>query len=84
MIFFLQFIQDSNVILMFEIEKFVFFSFRILTEKPHLAGTPADKENAEYVKEQWDKHGLDSAKVVPYNVLLSYPEKDQPNLVGHI
>ncbi|XP_072031805.1 N-acetylated-alpha-linked acidic dipeptidase 2-like isoform X2 [Amphiura filiformis] len=56
-------------------------NLRTLTAKPHLAGTPADKENAEYVKDKWDEHGLDSARIVPYNVLLSYPLKEKPNFV---
>ncbi|XP_070577790.1 N-acetylated-alpha-linked acidic dipeptidase 2-like [Ptychodera flava] len=52
---------------------------RRLTSTPHLAGTPADLTNAEYVRDQWLEQGLDSAKIYSYDVLLSYPEAD--NLV---
>ncbi|XP_070577787.1 N-acetylated-alpha-linked acidic dipeptidase 2-like [Ptychodera flava] len=52
---------------------------RRLTSTPHLAGTPADLTNAEYVRDQWIEQGLDSAKIYSYDVLLSYPEAD--NLV---
>jgi hypothetical protein len=57
--------------------------FSILTEKPHLAGTPQDKEQADWVNSQWKQFGLDSVKTVPYNVLLSYPRMDKPNVVSH-
>lgn len=55
---------------------------RYMTRKPHLAGTPADKENADYVKDLWDQQGLDSATIVPYDVLLSYPDEEKPNFVN--
>ncbi|CAG0916173.1 unnamed protein product, partial [Notodromas monacha] len=53
----------------------------ILTEKPHLAGTPQDKEQADWVSSQWKLFGLDSVKTIPYNVLLSYPRMDKPNKI---
>ncbi|XP_030854933.1 N-acetylated-alpha-linked acidic dipeptidase 2 isoform X2 [Strongylocentrotus purpuratus] len=56
-------------------------NLRYLTSRPHLAGTPADKENAEWVKDRWIEQGLDSANVIPYKVLLSYPNVDKPNYV---
>ncbi|XP_033103990.1 N-acetylated-alpha-linked acidic dipeptidase 2-like isoform X2 [Anneissia japonica] len=52
------------------------------TSQPHLAGTPAEKENAEYIRKAWIEQGLDSAKLVPYDVYLSYPDKDNPNKVS--
>ncbi|XP_070538242.1 putative N-acetylated-alpha-linked acidic dipeptidase [Ptychodera flava] len=52
-----------------------------LTSKPHLAGTPADKEQADYIVKLWLEQGLDHAQAVPYNVLLSYPSKEQGNKV---
>ncbi|XP_063958983.1 N-acetylated-alpha-linked acidic dipeptidase 2-like [Lytechinus pictus] len=56
-------------------------NLRYLTSRPHLAGTPADKENAEWVRDRWIEDGLDSANVIPYKVLLSYPSVDEPNYV---
>ncbi|XP_077990166.1 putative N-acetylated-alpha-linked acidic dipeptidase [Glandiceps talaboti] len=52
-----------------------------LTSTPHLAGTPADLINAEYVRDEWVSQGLDSANIYSYNVLLSYPDPDQDNTV---
>ncbi|XP_077981977.1 glutamate carboxypeptidase 2-like [Glandiceps talaboti] len=43
------------------------------TSNPHLAGTPMDLEQAEYVRDTWLDQGLEYADVVPYKVLLSYP-----------
>lgn len=50
-----------------------------LTSRPHLGGTVEEKENAEYIKAKWDEQGLDSSRIIRYNILLSYPRKDQPN-----
>ncbi|KAI8520350.1 hypothetical protein Bbelb_001040 [Branchiostoma belcheri] len=55
---------------------------RILTEKPHMAGTQGGYELAEYVRRTWEDQGLDSAKIAPYDVLLSYPHPDSPSYVA--
>ncbi|XP_070565287.1 N-acetylated-alpha-linked acidic dipeptidase 2-like [Ptychodera flava] len=47
---------------------------RYFTSDPHLAGTPMDLVQAEYVRDKWLEQGLDHADVVPYDVLLSYPQ----------
>ncbi|KAI8502654.1 hypothetical protein Bbelb_193560 [Branchiostoma belcheri] len=60
------------------IEKFL----RILTEKPHMAGTQGGYELAEYVRRTWEDQGLDSAHIDPYDVLLSYPDPDKPSYVA--
>ncbi|XP_077981978.1 N-acetylated-alpha-linked acidic dipeptidase 2-like [Glandiceps talaboti] len=46
---------------------------KYFTNNTHLAGTAMDLEQAEYVREKWLDQGLDYADVVPYKVLLSYP-----------
>ena len=56
-------------------------SYRNLTSKPHLAGTPADLEQAEVMKQIWLDQGLDRVDIVGYDVLLSYPAEDDPNLI---
>ena len=52
-----------------------------MTSIPHLAGTPQDLEQAEWIKEQFLNFGLDQATVIPYRVLLSYPDKEKPNQI---
>lgn len=46
---------------------------RVLTEEPHVAGTPEDYETALYVRDQLREMGID-AELVEYRVLLNYPE----------
>lgn len=48
---------------------------------PHLAGTAQDFEQADAIRVKFESFGLDRAFVVPYRVLLSYPNMTQPNRV---
>ncbi|XP_002730755.2 N-acetylated-alpha-linked acidic dipeptidase 2-like [Saccoglossus kowalevskii] len=52
-------------------------NLRYLTSIPHLAGTPADKEQADYIVQTWLEQGIEHAEAVPYNVLLSYPSDEE-------
>lgn len=56
-------------------------NLRILTSVPHLGGTPEDLSQAQWVREKFIEAGFDEATVVPYDVLLSYPDQEQPNKV---
>jgi len=53
---------------------------RILTQAPHVAGTPEDYKTAEYVLNQFRDAGLD-AKLVEYQVLLPMPKEVKVDLV---
>ena len=55
-----------------------------MTSHPHLAGTPADLEQAEQLKQIWLDQGLDRVDIVGYNVLLSYPKDGDPNVISLI
>lgn len=55
---------------------------RYLSSVPNLAGTPQDLEVARWVHDRFIKGGLDEAHLVPYKVLLSYPDKNNPNQVS--
>ncbi|XP_034023645.1 N-acetylated-alpha-linked acidic dipeptidase 2 [Thalassophryne amazonica] len=55
---------------------------RKFTQLPHLAGTEQNKKYAEQIQEEWQRFGLDSVELVPYDVLLSYPNKSQPNYIA--
>ena len=48
-------------------------SMRILTEEPHVAGTPADYATAVFVRDRMQSFGLTS-QIVEYQVLLNYPK----------
>lgn len=45
---------------------------RVLTEEPHVAGTPQDYDTAVYVRDRLRDLGID-AELVEYRVLLNYP-----------
>jgi N-acetylated-alpha-linked acidic dipeptidase len=45
---------------------------RILTQAPHIAGSPEDKATAEYVAQKFRDAGLDT-EIVEYKVWLNYP-----------
>ncbi|XP_067842435.1 N-acetylated-alpha-linked acidic dipeptidase 2 [Heptranchias perlo] len=51
---------------------------------PHLAGTEKNLQLAQQIQEQWKNWGLDSAELVHYDVLLSYPNKSNPNYISII
>ncbi|XP_047449238.1 N-acetylated-alpha-linked acidic dipeptidase 2 isoform X2 [Mugil cephalus] len=55
---------------------------RKFTRLPHLAGTEQNLKYAEQIKREWQEFGLDSVEMVPYDVLLSYPNKSQPNYIS--
>lgn len=55
---------------------------RYLTKSSHLAGQDQDLIQAQYIKEQWENQGLDSVDILGYDVLLSYPEEDNPSTVS--
>ncbi len=45
---------------------------RILTQAPHMAGTPEDKATADYVAQKFREAGLET-EVVEYRVWMNYP-----------
>jgi N-acetylated-alpha-linked acidic dipeptidase len=47
---------------------------RILTQAPHVAGTPEDRATADYVARKFREAGLD-AEIVEYRVWLNYPSE---------
>ncbi|KAL0973452.1 hypothetical protein UPYG_G00203830 [Umbra pygmaea] len=57
---------------------------RKFTRLPHLAGTEQNLRLAEQIKGEWLDYGLDSVELVPYDVLLSYPNSSQPNYISII
>ena len=56
------------------------YHLRILTEEPHVAGTPADYATAVYVRDRMRGWGLD-AQIVEYYALLNYPKHNSLALV---
>ncbi|XP_077422225.1 N-acetylated-alpha-linked acidic dipeptidase 2 [Vanacampus margaritifer] len=55
---------------------------RKFTRLPHLSGTEQNLKYAEQIQKEWREFGLDSVEMVPYDVLLSYPNVSQPNYIA--
>ncbi|XP_036114405.1 N-acetylated-alpha-linked acidic dipeptidase 2 isoform X2 [Molossus molossus] len=55
---------------------------RSFTKLPHLAGTEQNLLLAKKIQTQWKKFGLDSAKLVHYDVLLSYPDETNASYIS--
>jgi N-acetylated-alpha-linked acidic dipeptidase len=47
---------------------------KVLTQAPHMAGTPEDKATADYVAEKFREAGLE-AEIVEYKVWMNYPSE---------
>ncbi|VDK52327.1 unnamed protein product [Gongylonema pulchrum] len=54
-------------------------NLRELTTLPHPAGTKANSKVADKIHELWKANGLENVHFVKYDVLLSYPDYDNPN-----
>ena len=54
---------------------------RILTQAPHVAGSPEDKATADYVAEKFRAAGLDTA-IVEYKVWFNYPSEIRVDLTA--
>ncbi|XP_015680366.1 N-acetylated-alpha-linked acidic dipeptidase 2 [Protobothrops mucrosquamatus] len=52
------------------------------TRFPHVAGTEQNLRLARQIQTQWKAFGLDTAELVHYDVLLSYPNQSSPNYVS--
>ena len=45
-----------------------------MTSVPHMAGTPGDKQSADYIYDQWKSQKLDIVQLTDYDVLLDFPD----------
>ncbi|MGH9330017.1 MAG: M28 family metallopeptidase, partial [Vicinamibacterales bacterium] len=43
--------------------------------KPHVAGSPRDRELAEWTRDRWREYGLEEVDITEHEVLLPYPEE---------
>ncbi|XP_048348997.1 N-acetylated-alpha-linked acidic dipeptidase 2-like isoform X1 [Sphaerodactylus townsendi] len=55
---------------------------RSFTKLPHVAGTEQNLHLAKEIQAQWKVFGLDTAELVHYDVLLSYPNESAPSYVS--
>jgi N-acetylated-alpha-linked acidic dipeptidase len=55
---------------------------QFLTAEPHIAGSPRDRELAEWTRDQWLAAGLDSVEIVEHDVMLPYPRDASVDMVS--
>ncbi|XP_056014480.1 glutamate carboxypeptidase 2-like isoform X2 [Ostrea edulis] len=56
-------------------------SLRKYTSRPRMSGTPGGYDLVKILHDTWKSYGIDDVKVTPYDVLMSYPNKTNPNRV---
>ena len=54
---------------------------RILTQAPHIAGSPEDKATADYVAKKFREAGLET-EIVEYRVWMNYPQEISVDITG--
>lgn len=52
-----------------------------LSERPKLAGTKRDEENAQWTAQQFRDFGLENVELIPYHLRLPRPNEGDPNRV---
>src|SRR5688572_21937087 len=46
-----------------------------LADQPHMAGTPRDRETAEWTRDRFQQYGLEDVQITTHEVLLPWPEE---------
>lgn len=57
------------------------FFCRNYTSRPRMSGTSGGYELVQILYNSWKSFGIDEVKVAPYDVLMSYPNRTNPNRV---
>ncbi|XP_033739730.1 putative N-acetylated-alpha-linked acidic dipeptidase isoform X2 [Pecten maximus] len=56
-------------------------NLRRYTSRPRMSGTAGGDEIIDIIANEWRSSGLDMVRVTPYDVLMSYPNRTNPNTV---
>ena len=54
---------------------------KIITSAPHIAASEQDSFLTKWIAEKWREFGLDHVNLERYNLLLSYPDPENPNKI---
>ncbi|KAL9983852.1 hypothetical protein ACROYT_G006093 [Oculina patagonica] len=54
---------------------------RHFTKRPHIGGGEQNKKLGEYIRDKWISYKFDHVEMVRYDVLLSMPPRNKPNVV---
>lgn len=55
---------------------------RYFTKRPHVGGGEQNRKLGEYIRDKWNSFKFDHVEMVQYDVLLSVPPRDKPNVVN--
>ena len=58
---------------------YIFSSY--FSKRPHIGGGEQNKKLGEYIRDKWISYKFDHVEMVKYDVLLSMPPRDKPNVV---
>lgn len=53
-----------------------------LTSYPHMSGEDGDAHMVKHISNFWTQLGMDKVNIIPYNVLLSSPNRKRPNFIS--
>ncbi|XP_021356400.1 putative N-acetylated-alpha-linked acidic dipeptidase isoform X3 [Mizuhopecten yessoensis] len=56
-------------------------NLRRYTSRPRMSGTAGGDEIVDIIAKEWRDSGLDMVRITPYDVLMSYPNRTNPNTV---
>ena len=54
---------------------------KIITSAPHIAASEQDSFLTKWISDKWREFGLDHVNLERYNLLLSYPDHENPNKI---
>ena len=57
---------------------------RIFTQEPHLAGSKRNNELAEYIRDEWKKHGLEDVIIRRYDVYGTNPKSASLEMIAPV
>ena len=60
---------------------FLMAFLQLFTKRPHVGGGEQNKKLGEYIRDTWSSYKFDHVEMVQYDVLLSLPPRDKPNVV---
>ncbi|CEF62267.1 Protease-associated domain, PA and Transferrin receptor-like, dimerisation domain and Peptidase M28 domain-containing protein [Strongyloides ratti] len=59
-------------------------NLRLITTLPHVAGTEANNNVGDKIAKLWKENGLQDVHFIEYEVLLNYPDYQNPNIMSII
>ncbi len=55
---------------------------RIFTQEPHIAGSPRNNQLADYIRDEWQKQGLEDVVIRRYDVYATFPKSTSLEMIA--